>query len=93
MRLGAGYGEIAHSVLVAETASESLGNNPNSPATYGTTYAGNLYYQVGFTYAFKLSKDFSIFTAGDFMHMLAYNSPPDFSSMHIDLSLGIEFKL
>ena len=93
LRLGAGYGEIAHSVLFQDAASESLGNNTNSSATYGTTYAGKLYYQVGFTYAFRLSQDFSIFAASDFMHMLAYNSPPDFSSMHIDLSLGIEFTL
>ena len=107
LRFGGGYGELAHLIPV-EQKFDSMdiatgGETPTgvidpaegaeAPTFTFLTFAGKVYYQLGLSYAFKLSEIFAITFTTDFLHMIALQSPPEFPSKHFDFSLGIEFTL
>ena len=98
LRIGGGYGNIAHLIPVQPQAMEEVNADPNAATGTGDTFtfltfAGPVYYQLGLAYAFQLSDVFAITFSADFLHMIALQSPPEFPSKHFDLSLGVEFTL
>ncbi|MAD60039.1 MAG: hypothetical protein CMH49_00815 [Myxococcales bacterium] len=108
LRLGGGYGEVAHLIPVAQNSDAPLVTGGDLPMNTGAaamneeapgptytflTKAGKVYYQLGFNYAFKISEGFAITFTTDFLHLIALQSPPDFPSKHFDFSLGFEFTL